>query len=228
MIELRRASLIRNGRILLHPVSLCLGPGLVTAVTGPNGAGKTTLLRVMAGLWRPSEGEVLLDGKIPGAADRAQIGLVLQESMLYGGLTVRENLRFFGRLYRVPDLGGRIAALAEEFAFERRLDDPVARLSKGYTQRVALARAFLPAPRLLLLDEPFDGLDPGMHELVTEGLTRRVQNGATAVVVTHDLDFAGRADVRVAVNRGRVNASFSALGAGSANERRPTQGPGHA
>lgn len=204
MIELRRASIIRNGRILLYPVNLTLESGVLATVTGPNGAGKTTLLRLMSGLWRPSEGEVLFDGESPSARHRGQIGLVLQESMLYGGLTVRENLRFFGRLYRVSDLENRIHDLANELRFERRLNDPVSVLSKGYTQRVTLARALLPKPRLLLLDEPFDGLDPGVRGLVKEVLALRVAEGATAVVVTHDLKLTPHADVQIQLNRGRV------------------------
>jgi ABC-type multidrug transport system ATPase subunit len=159
----------------------------------------------MAGLWKPTEGEILFRGEKPQPAHRRDIGLVLQDSMLYGGLTVEENLRFFGRLYRVPDLAGKIEALARELEFFRRLGDPVSTLSKGYTQRVSLARALLPSPSLLLLDEPFDGLDPSMRELVHHVLVQRVAGGTTAVVVTHDLEYAETADVHLKVSRGRVS-----------------------
>lgn len=204
MIELRKASLSRNGRTLLYPVSLRLPPGVIAAVTGPNGAGKTTLLRMMAGLWKPTAGEIFFQGEPPRPDHRRLIGLVLQESMLYGGLTVEENLTFFGRLYRIPQLAERIRDLARELEFTRRLGDPVATLSKGYEQRVAIARALLHSPSLLLLDEPFDGLDPSMRDLVREVLVRRVSGGLTAVVVTHDLNYAETADLHIAVQRGRV------------------------
>ncbi|CAB3395411.1 ABC transporter ATP-binding protein [Kyrpidia spormannii] len=209
MIELRRASIIRNGRILLYPVNLTLECGVLAMVTGPNGAGKTTLLRLMAGLWRPSEGKILFDGQRPSVQHRGQIGLVLQESMLYGRLTVQENLRFFGGLYRVRDLDDRIRQLAKELHFERRLGDPVSVLSKGYTQRVTLARALLPNPRLLLLDEPFDGLDPGVRGLVKDVLALRVAEGTTVVVVTHDPELMPNADMQILVNRGRVTVVSS-------------------
>ncbi|MBX6394276.1 MAG: ABC transporter ATP-binding protein [Alicyclobacillaceae bacterium] len=213
MIELRKVTLVRNGRTLLFPVSFRLPSGVLAAVTGPNGSGKTTLLKILAGLWKPTDGEILFHGKKPQPAHRREIGLVLQDSMLYGRLTVEENLRFFGRLYRVPDLTGKIHALARELDFFRRLGDLVSTLSKGYTQRVALARALLPSPSLLLLDEPFDGLDPSMRELVHHVLASRVAGGATAIVVTHDLDYAEAADVHLQVRRGRVSVWAGAVNA---------------
>lgn len=139
----------------LDDVTFTLPAGHTLALFGPNGAGKTTLLKVLAGLIRPRAGRAGVEG------GRAAIGWIGHQSLLYGQLTVRENLRFWGSLYRVSsaDLGSRTASLSARLDLEPFLDRRVATLSRGQTQRAAVARALIHDPAVLLLDEPFTGLD---------------------------------------------------------------------
>jgi heme exporter protein A len=146
----------------LRGVSLSVFPGECHLVVGPNGAGKSTLLRLLAGLARPSAGSIHLEGRALTAdpALRRSIGLLSHQSHLYDDLSALENLAFAARLHRIAgDPTGiarrRLAALG----LTERLDEPIRRLSRGTVQRLAIARALLHGPRVLLLDEPFSGLD---------------------------------------------------------------------
>ncbi len=173
-------------------------PGEVVALFGPNGAGKTTLLRIAAGLSRATSGRVLIDGTdlahSPMQAKR-KVGWVADRPMLYDGLTASENLEFFGQLWGLsPDDAVRAAAAAlGDSGLAHRAADPVAELSRGMQQRLSLARAFLHAPSVLLLDEPFEGLDPRGQEALVHRL--RDEKGraerATLLVTQHvDLGLA--------------------------------------
>jgi heme exporter protein A len=160
-LELRNVSKYFGDVAALAGVQLRVEAGDAILLYGPNGAGKTTLLRLLATLARPSVGEVLFGGKHVhrDPAAKAAIGFVSHTTFLYGDLTVRENLRFFGTLFALPGLEKKIDAALEFFDLGDRARTPVRELSRGLQQRVALARAFLHDPQFLLLDEPFTGLD---------------------------------------------------------------------
>ena len=166
---------------------------------GRNGAGKTTFVQIVATLLRASEGDTSYWGRPAGETPeeiRARIGLVSHSSYLYPELTVAENLAFFGRLYGAEQ---RIEqALSEASLLERR-DSIVAKLSRGMQQRLSLARATLHQPDLLLLDEPFTGLDPVAAEILIEWLERYVSQGGTVLLTTHDVERGVRVASRIIV-----------------------------
>lgn len=177
-------------RVALRGVDLAVSAGETLAVVGPNGAGKTTLLRCLAGVMRPTAGEILLEGTpVRGGdpASRAGIGLLSHRSMLYDDLTVRENLAFAARLYGLPDPLGAAHRALDEVGLLDRADDLPRALSRGLLQRAALARALLHHPRLLLLDEPFTGLDLAAADRLRDLLRARRPAGLGTIVVTHQV-----------------------------------------
>lgn len=173
----------------LRGVSLAVEAGECHLVVGPNGAGKTTLLRLLAGLARPSAGVVLIDGTVltREPAARRSIGLLSHQSQLYDDLTARENLVFRARLHGLPDPRQTARTALDEVGLAHRADDSVRQLSRGMVQRVAIAAALLHQPNLLLLDEPFTGLDPRSAEQVTARLFRERERGSALVLVSHDV-----------------------------------------
>jgi heme exporter protein A len=191
------------GRIrVLHDISLSLAPGEVLAVAGPNGAGKSTLLRVLAGLMRPTAGEVRVLGR-PLTADAAEsrraIGLLSHQTLLYDDLTLLENLVFAARLYDLPQPVETARAALEAAGLASRAKDSPRRLSRGLLQRAAIARALLHAPRVLLLDEPFTALDAGSADRLRAALAGRRDEGLGLVIVTHHLAEVWEIATRVAV-----------------------------
>ncbi|MDA1096163.1 MAG: ABC transporter ATP-binding protein [Chloroflexi bacterium] len=176
--------------VALERIDLVVSPGERIAVFGANGAGKTTLIKLVAGLVRPSGGVVRVFGRRPYGSPgtiRSRIGLVSHQSYLYEDRTANENLRFFSRLYGVPDAARRTQEMLAIFGLEHRSRDPVRILSRGLQQRVALARAMVHAPELLLLDEPDTGLDPSAREALST-MMRNVKT-LTALVATHNVDM---------------------------------------
>lgn len=175
----------------LAGVDFGLGAGDVLAVFGPNGAGKTTLLRVLAGLLRPDRGEVVLGGEPLRRGDprhRGRVGLISHQSLLYDGLTAAENLRFFGRLYGLRDASGAAGAALEAVGLADQATSRVGTMSRGMVQRLAIARALLHQPEVVLLDEPFTGLDQRAAASLRAQLGRLGERGRTVVLVTHHLD----------------------------------------
>jgi heme exporter protein A len=170
-------------------VSFTLRTGDCLALFGPNGAGKTTLLRLVAGLLAPAQGTVHVNGVSlrEGAAARAQVGLVSHASMLYGALTVRENVELAARLYGLAEPARAAQSALEMMCVADRADAPARTLSRGLQQRVSIARAMVHAPRLLLCDEPYTGLDDAGSAALTEVLTERREAGAALLLVTHNL-----------------------------------------
>jgi heme exporter protein A len=186
---------------VLRGVDLAVRAGELQAVLGPNGAGKTTLLRVLAGLVRPSAGAVRVAGQPlrERPALRSRLGLLSHQSLLYDDLTVGENLEFAARLHGIA-APTRVAAEAlDAVGLGDRRDDPVRRLSRGMVQRVAFARAVLHAPAILLLDEPFTGLDVPSAARVLELLRSQLAAGAALVLVTHNLAEVWPLATRVSV-----------------------------
>jgi heme exporter protein A len=153
--------------------------GGFVVVTGPNGSGKTTLLRLVAGLVLPSAGEMEV------GVERAQLGFLAHEALVYRELTALENLDLYGRLYRVPERRERIGMLLERFDLWNARNERTGSFSRGMLQRLALCRTFLHEPTLLLLDEPFSALDTEGAELLERELAAR-RGAATFLVATHD------------------------------------------
>jgi heme exporter protein A len=191
------------GRVrVLHDIDLTLVPGEALAVAGPNGAGKSTLLRLLAGLMRPTAGEVRVLGRaLTGAAAEARraIGLLSHQSLLYDDLTLAENLTFAARLYGLPRPAESARAALEEAGLGARAGDLPRRLSRGLLQRAAIARALLHRPRVLLLDEPFTALDAASADRLRETLRARRADGLGLVIVTHHLAEVWDVATRVAV-----------------------------
>jgi len=194
--------------VALGGIDLAVPPGRSLAVLGANGAGKSTLLRLVAGLARPSAGVVEIDGlRAHGRAARARVGLVAHASFLYAALSARENLVFAARLHGVAAPAARAAALLEEAGLAAVADQPVGGFSRGMAQRVAIARGLVHDPAVLILDEPFTGLDRRAAERLAARLGALRAQGRTLLLATHDVDAAARlADAAVVLARGRVAA----------------------
>ena len=154
-------------------------------VTGPNGAGKTTLLRLFAGLLVPTAGE--LDVTI----DRARVGFLAHDPLVYLELTPLENLDLYGRLYRIPERRERIGMLLERFGLWDARGELTGDLSRGTLQRLALCRTLLHEPDLLLLDEPFSALDATGTDLLLDELGRLVEERRTIVISSHQPERLG-------------------------------------
>jgi heme exporter protein A len=178
-----------GARRALDNVTFSLEPGDALALFGPNGAGKTTLLRVLAGLIRPSKGSAQIDGlMLPGdAVVRSRVGLISHQSMLYGALTARENVAFAASLYGLDDPNAAADRALDRLRIADRAQTPVRLLSRGLQQRVSIARAVVHAPRVLLADEPYSGLDAAGANALTRVLRELRTDGAAIVLVTHNI-----------------------------------------
>ncbi len=179
MIAARRLGKSFGEKRVLHEVRFDVPRGGFGVVTGPNGSGKTTLLRICAGLAIPSEGELHVE------AERAQLGYLGHEPLVYRELTALENLELYGRLYRVPERRERIGMLLERFGLWEARHERVASYSRGMTQRLALCRVLLHDPTLLVLDEPYTALDAQGAELLDVQLAE-LRGERTFLVSTHD------------------------------------------
>lgn len=190
----------RYGRtVVLGGVDLTLAGGEVLLLLGPNGAGKSTLLRILAGLARPDRGTVAVGGA-PVAAARHRVGFLAHDSLLYDDLTVEENLAFAARL---AGCGAEaVPAAIAQAGLEARRDTLVRHLSRGQSQRAALMRSLLHRPDLLLLDEPYTGLDAPNTARLTELLLARRSSGCGMVLVGHRPDEGWDAVTRVAMLSG--------------------------
>ena len=193
---------------VLRGLDLAVGRGEVLAIFGPNGSGKSTLLRILATLSRADRGEAQINGfdtVRQGERVRQTTGVVLHSPMLYGDLTVRENLHFFARMFRLERPTEQISAAADRLHIGQVLDERVQSLSHGMQKRVAIARALLHEPRVLLLDEPESGLDQEARELLEGLLSDWRQAGRCAVMTTHNLGHGLAVCSRVAIlSRGRL------------------------
>jgi len=208
LVEARDLSKSFGPRAALSAVNLRVAAGELVALLGPNGAGKTTLLRILATLSRPTSGTVRIGGvdlAKAGSEARRQIGFLSHRTLLYDDLTAEQNLAFYARMYDLPDAAGRIGELLDRVGLAERRRDLVRTFSRGMQQRLALARTLLHRPPLLLLDEPYSGLDPLVTQVLTGLLAELAGQGATILLTTHDLD-RGLALARrlVVLSQGRV------------------------
>jgi ABC-type multidrug transport system ATPase subunit len=209
-LELSIRELSRNfgRRRALSKVSLECRTGEIIGLLGSNGAGKSTLLSIVSTLVAPSSGEVRYGGrtaKAIGTVLRSKIGVLSHDLHLYSELTARENLVFFGRLYGVPDAEARASAALERALLADRATDVVSGFSRGMRQRLALERSLLHEPRLLLLDEPFTGLDDASTASLIDRLRQLRSAGCIVLVATHDLDTAEEVlDRAIVLHDGRL------------------------
>jgi heme exporter protein A len=179
VLTARRLGKRYGERRVLRGIDLALARGGFLVVTGPNGSGKTTLLRICAGLAQPTDGTIERD------VERAQVGYLGHDPLVYRELTALENLELYGRLYRVPERRERIGMLLERFGLWDARHDRVASYSRGMTQRLALCRVQLHRPDLLVLDEPYSTLDEAGSELLDAQLAE-LRGESTFVLATHD------------------------------------------
>jgi heme exporter protein A len=193
---------------VLRGVDLQVHQGEFVTLVGANGAGKSTLLSIVATLLRPTSGEVRVGGwLLPDQSDRVRryIGLVSHQSLLYRDLTAAENLAFFARLYRLDNAEARVMDALRTVGLFSRQRDPVGTFSRGMVQRLTIARATLHEPEVLLLDEPYTGLDQEASRLLDDLLRAESDRGRTILMITHDLGHGlGLADRLAILHRGRI------------------------
>ena len=212
MIEVNRLVKRFGPKVVLRNLDFRVETGEFVALLGPNGAGKTTFLRILATLARPTFGEVRVAGYyLPGqaAAVRRRLGVVSHLPLLYGDLTAGENLIFYGRMYSLANLEARVSEVLELVGLAQRRRDLVRTFSRGMQQRLAIGRAVLHDPEVMLLDEPYTGLDQDACDMLDAVLRQVAARGRTVVMTSHDLvrtaDLASRFDV---LSRGAIRASI--------------------
>jgi len=212
-VELTDLSRHFGRRKAVSRVTLALQAGDILGLLGPNGAGKSTLLGMLATLVTPTSGTISYGGRSAsrGGADvRGRIGVLAHELHLYPELTARQNLAFFARLHGLAE-EPLVSTALESASLGDRGEDQVASFSRGMRQRLALERTLLHGPRLVLLDEPFTGLDDRAVRIVADRIRRIARDGAIVVLATHDLDVADGLITRMAVVRsGRLMADGDA------------------
>jgi heme exporter protein A len=191
MIETRKLTKTFGHRVVLRGVDLTINEGDFVTLLGANGAGKTTLLHLVASLSKPTAGDVFINGyRLAEAASQLRrfIGLVSHKTLLYDDLTAAQNLRFYARMYDVPDAGKRIETVLQQVGLWGRQNDPVRTYSRGMQQRLAIARAILHNPPILLLDEPDTGLDQHAADMLGNLLSAVGVSQRTILMTTHNLE----------------------------------------
>ena len=214
-VEIRQVSHSYGREPALTRLNFAIKAGETIGLLGPNGAGKSTLLGIFSTLIQPTTGQVLFAGEKPSRLVRASLGYVAHETMCYGDLSGRENLAFFARLYGMGnEAKDAINSLIKRLDLDAAAQRPVRSYSRGMRQRLAIARALIGAPRLLLLDEPFMGLDAnGAHQL-SELIAEQQQAGTMMVLASHDLaQLTEHARRLIVLRRGRLVHDGSMPGA---------------
>lgn len=202
LIEVQGLTKIYDIVPVLRKLDLTITRGEFVALLGPNGSGKSTLLRLLCGLSSPTAGRIKIGGwELPqeAAAVRAQIGMVSHQSLLYENLTARENLSFYSQLYNLTDVELRINTLLKQVGLLKRGDSLVRTFSRGMQQRLSIARALLHDPDVLLLDEPYTGLDVDAAAALDMLLDEAYTNQRTIVMTTHHLDHAVQIASRIVI-----------------------------
>ena len=209
--------------VALDGVSFDVVPGVITGLLGPNGAGKTTLLRIMLGVLSPDRGTVLYDGRVVGEEDRRRWGYMPQERGLYPGMPAGDQVVHFGRLHGLSraDATDRARSLLEELGLEDRWKDRTDKLSGGMQQRLQLATSLVHDPEVIVLDEPFAGLDPVAVVGLSETLRQRARAGRTVLFSSHQLDLVQDLCEDIAmVDHGRTVLQGSVAGLRASSGRR--------
>lgn len=191
MIEIKKLIKTYGHRPVLRGVDLQISEGDFVTLMGANGAGKTTLMHIVASLSKPTAGDVFINGyRLAEAASelRRFIGLVSHKTLLYDDLTADQNLRFYARMYDVPNASDRMVTVLKQVGLWGRQQDPVRTYSRGMQQRLAIARAILHNPPILLLDEPDTGLDQHAADRLGELLSAVGISQRTILMTTHNLE----------------------------------------
>ena len=191
IISIERLSKAFGTNVVLRNIDLRIERGEFLTVFGPNGAGKTTLIKIMSTLVSPTSGKVIIDGmdiKENPIEIRKKIGVISHETYLYHELTAAENLRFFGRMYGVSDIENRIDGLIKQVGLTYRKNDRVRTFSRGMKQRLSIARALIHDPPILLLDEPYTGLDQHASATFDRILGGMNAHDKTRVLISHDIE----------------------------------------
>ena len=208
VIEVRGLAKSFGEHQALRGIDLRVSRGEHLVIFGPNGAGKTTLVKILSTLVKPSAGSVRLDGidiRDKPAQVRHRISLVSHQTFLYDDLTVYENLKFYGKMYDVPNLETRIREVVSWVQLDYRRHDRAGTLSHGLRQRVSIARAVLHNPSILFLDEPEVGLDPHASTMIRDILGSINSGSRTVVMTTHNLERGLElGDSIVILDRGKI------------------------
>lgn len=218
-LELRGLSRRYGSVVALEGLTFSVEEGQMFGFVGPNGAGKTTAMRIILGILRPDSGEVLWRGEPVNAEMRRKFGYMPEERGLYPKMRVSDQLTYFARLHGLSakEAGTASGAWMERLGIAGRSADRVEALSLGNQQRVQIAAALVHGPELLVLDEPFSGLDPAGIDSVSEVLLERAASGVPVIFSSHQLELVERLCESVAIiNRG------SLVAAGSVDELRST------
>jgi ABC-2 type transport system ATP-binding protein len=212
MLELERLTRRYGDLVALDDLSFTVREGQMFGFVGPNGAGKTTAMRIILGVLEPDAGDVRWRGRQVDAATRRRFGYMPEERGLYPKMRVRDQLEYFARLHGLEADEARSAAgyWIERLGVAERAGDRVEQLSLGNQQRVQLAAALVHNPEVLVLDEPFSGLDPVGVDVLAEVLADRAADGIPVIFSSHQLELVERLCEAVAIiNRGRLVASGS-------------------
>lgn len=202
VIEVKQVSKYFGKKVALDNVSLTLNKSESLTLFGPNGAGKSTLLKIMSTLLHPSSGDVNICGisiNDDKPSIRKYIGIISHDSFLYGNLTAKENLFFFGKLYGVKNLKDRVDELLDKFNLSIHRDTLVRTFSRGMSQRLAIARAIIHDPEIIYLDEPYTGLDPQASDSLTNILFGFHSEKKTMIITTHDLEKGWTTATKIAI-----------------------------
>lgn len=204
---LRAADLTKSygSLVALEPLDLTVPAGQRLVLLGHNGSGKTTFIKMAAGLLEPTSGTVWVEGERAGSLDaRSLLSYVPDEPVLYDDLSVLEHIEFTCRLHDCGDWEDRAARLLEELGLSSRAEDLPSRFSRGMRQKTSIVLALVRPFAVLIVDEPFVGLDPPGREAFVNLMEEAAEGGATVVVATHQLDYAATADRCVALRDGAV------------------------
>ncbi|UCE39480.1 MAG: heme ABC exporter ATP-binding protein CcmA [Thermoplasmata archaeon] len=201
-IEIKNLQKRFGRKKVLCDLNLEAESGEFLVMFGPNGAGKTTLIKILSTLSRPSSGNVIINGfdiKEESMEVRSTIGVLSHNPFLYDDLTLKENLIFYSRMYKLKKDEKTLKTLADEVGLLHRMNDRVGQFSRGMKQRAAVARVILHNPPVLLLDEPYTGLDYKAWEMLTDILRKFHEEGKTIFLITHNVELGHRIGERLAI-----------------------------
>jgi heme exporter protein A len=208
MLELRKMTKMLGDKLVLRNITLSLEKGEILAVIGPNGAGKSTFFKCTVGLLQPTSGEIFLDGELVKKNSpqvKQRIGFLGHESFLYNNLSPLENLKFYGKLYKVKNLESKANALLKEVGLHLFRDMPIRSFSRGMMQRLAIARVLLPEPDILMLDEPHTGLDQEAVALLNSIIKSKRDSGTSILIISHDFEQVhALADRAAVLKKGKI------------------------